>query len=124
MNAPLDTLAIVRDLRKHGFTQEQAEAISDAVRQAAGLPDVSVLATKADIATLKNDIATLGATLDAKITNAVAALDAKITGAVATLDVKITEAKIDTLKWVVGVIVASVGINVGAMIALAKLLGH
>ena len=50
-----DTLAIARQLKGVGIEPEQAEAVADAVRQAAehqGV-DATVLATRADLATLE-----------------------------------------------------------------------
>ena len=50
-----DTLAIARQLKGVGIEPEQAEAVADAVRQAAEHQGVdgTVLATKADLATLE-----------------------------------------------------------------------
>lgn len=45
----LDTLAIARGLQAAGFSDKQAEALAGAVRQAAGMPDISNLATKGDV---------------------------------------------------------------------------
>ena len=50
-----DTLAIARQLKDVGLDPEHAEAVADAVRQAAEHQqlDVAILATKADLATLE-----------------------------------------------------------------------
>jgi hypothetical protein len=45
----IDTLSIARGLRDAGFSQQQAEALASAVRQAAGVPDISHLPTKSDL---------------------------------------------------------------------------
>jgi DNA-binding transcriptional MerR regulator len=45
----LDTLSIARSLRDAGFSEKQAEAVAGAVRQAAGAPDLSPLATKQEL---------------------------------------------------------------------------
>ncbi|HTV44425.1 MAG TPA: hypothetical protein VMF05_03835 [Stellaceae bacterium] len=48
----LDTHELVKDLKASGFTDEQAEAVTRAVRRAQDL-DVSNLATKTDLAELE-----------------------------------------------------------------------
>ncbi|HVY33105.1 MAG TPA: hypothetical protein VG960_01670 [Caulobacteraceae bacterium] len=47
----LDTYALALSYKKVGFTDEQVEAMVDAARKTSGLPDISQLATKADIDT-------------------------------------------------------------------------
>lgn len=56
MIGTLDTHELVKDLKASGFTDEQAEAITRAVRLAREF-DVSNLATKTDIADLRREIA-------------------------------------------------------------------
>ena len=56
MISTLDTHELVKDLKASGFTDEQAEAVTRAVRLAQDL-DVSNLATKTDIADLRREIA-------------------------------------------------------------------
>ncbi len=46
--ATLDTLAIAKQLKAAGFTDDQAEAVSTVVRQARDV-DITSLATKADV---------------------------------------------------------------------------
>jgi hypothetical protein len=60
--ATLDTHRVVKRLRSVGFTDEQAETVTDVLREAqeAALVD---LATKADIAEVKADIEALRAEL-------------------------------------------------------------
>ncbi len=88
----LDTLTIARNLRDAGFTEKQADALAAAVRQASGI-DLSQLATQAD-------------------------LKAEISATKADLKAEISDAKSEILKWVFGMIMGSVLINVGTMIAL------
>jgi hypothetical protein len=99
MNVLLDTLSIARRLREAGFSQQQAEALTDAVRSAAGLPDISHLATKDDLQIAISSLRT-------------------------ELRVAISDAKTEILKWVVGMILGSTLINVSTMIALVKFVGH
>ncbi len=60
--AAFDTLQAARTLQKAGFDQPKAEALAELMRQR----DID-LATKADIAVLKGDIAALEARLEKSI---------------------------------------------------------
>ena len=51
----LDTHEIVKDLKAAGFTDEQAEAVTRAVKKAQDL-DLSNLATKTDLAELRAEL--------------------------------------------------------------------
>jgi hypothetical protein len=80
----LDTHEIVKDLKAAGFTDEQAEAVTRAVKQAQDI-DLSNLATKTDLAELraatKTDFAELRAATKTDL----------------------AELRADLIKWVVGV---------------------
>ena len=71
-----DTLKIAQDLKGAGFTEQQAEALTDAIKAAF----TDTVATKADIqtleTTLKADIQTLETTLKADIQTVDARMDA------------------------------------------------
>lgn len=101
----LDTLDIARTLRKAGFSEAQADAIAGAVRNAAAhaaaaAPDLSVLATKVDLTTEVGKVRT----------------------EIAQVRTEIVEAKNDVLKWIIGLVVGMLAVNIGAMLTLAKLL--
>ncbi|WP_246736261.1 CCDC90 family protein [Enterovirga aerilata] len=53
--AALDTLSLAKRLRAAGFTEDQAEAVTDVVREASAV-HTSSLATKAGLAELKAEI--------------------------------------------------------------------
>jgi len=92
----LDTLRLSRTLRDKGhFTPEQAEALAEALGEAAQ----GDLATKADLAAVKADLAALKAELKADI----------------------AEAKADILKWVVGAIGFQTVVILGAPISLVRI---
>jgi len=97
MNAILfDTLRLSRTLRDKGhFTPEQAEALAEALGDAAQ----GDLATKADLAGVRADLAALKAELEAKI----------------------AEAKADILKWVVGAIGFQTVVILGALVSLVRI---
>ena len=89
-----DTLAIARALTAADFTPAQAEALTDAVRQAAehdaaGV-DVGTLATKDDVAALER-------TMKADLCAEIAALELRL------------------VKWIVGTGVAVAGLVVAAL---------
>ena len=91
-----DTLRLSRTLRDKGhFTPEQAEALAEALGEA-GHGD---LATKADLAALKADIAEVRAELKADI----------------------AEVKADILKWVVGAIGFQTVVILGALVSLVRI---
>lgn len=103
----IDTLKVARRLREAGFTEPQAEAVVDAVREGA---DDAELATKHDLALLESG-------LRAEMREMEQRLIAKIEAASAAL-----------MNRVVGMIFGTVLVNVvtifGAMFAAVKLLSH
>jgi hypothetical protein len=80
----LDTHEIVKDLKAAGFTDEQAEAVTRAVKQAQDI-DLSNLATKTDLAELRHEFK-----LDL----------AELRTATKT---DLAEVRAELIKWVVGV---------------------
>lgn len=57
MTLAFDTLAQAKRMRDAGFTEEQAEALASAMRDASAPPvDATHLATKADLAEMKADL--------------------------------------------------------------------
>ena len=99
----IDTLKVAKRLREAGFSEPQAEAVTAAVQEAT---QAAEFATKADIAEVK-----------AEIREAELRLEAKIEGI-----------KADILNRVFGLILGTLVVNivaiVGAMFAVAKLVGH
>jgi chromosome segregation ATPase len=111
MNAILfDTLRLSRTLRDKGhFTPEQAEALAEALGEAAQ----GDLATKADLAAVKAELAAVKAEL--------AAVKADLAKLEAKLEAKIAEAKADILKWVVGAIGFQTVVILGALVSLVRI---
>jgi len=94
-----DTLRLSRTLREKGhFTSEQAEALAEALGEAAQ----GDLATKADLAVLKADLAEVRVELKADI----------------------TEAKADILKWVVGASSFQTVVILGALVSLVRIFAN
>ena len=98
-----DTLAIARTLTAADFTPAQADAITDAVRQAADAGveavDVETLATKGDIAALEGAMKAIEGTVKAHFATKadLAALELRL------------------IKWIVGTGVAVAGLVVAAL---------
>jgi DNA-binding transcriptional MerR regulator len=143
----IDTLKVAKRLREAGFTEPQAEAVIAAVQDGTEGAD---LATKGDLneartalkveiaelrAELKTEIAELRAELKTEIAELRAELKAEIADlrselrqAELRLEAKIEAIKADILNRIFGLILGTLGVNivaiVGAMFAVAKLVGH
>jgi hypothetical protein len=102
-----DTLRLSRTLRDKGhFSAEQAETLAEALGEAVQ----GDLATKADLAALRADVAALKSELKGDL----AGLESK-------LEARIAEAKADILKWVVGAIGFQTLVILGALVSLARI---
>jgi hypothetical protein len=125
----IDTLQTAKRLREAGFTDPQAEALIATVQQAAAGAD---LATKSDLAELRTkleaDIAALRSEFRGELREVELRLEAKIREAELRLEAKIEAIKSDILNRVFGLILGALVVNivamVGAVFAVAKLLGH
>ena len=110
----IDTLRVAKRLREAGFTEPQAEAVIAAVQEGTEGAD---LATKMDIAELRTE-------LKAGIREAELRLEAKIE----VIRADMAAMKADILNRVFGLILGALVVNilavVGAMFAVAKLVGH
>ena len=101
-----DTLTAARDLEAAGIERRQAEAIAGTVRTAAA--DREALATKADLAELRADLAELETRLTAR-------MDTFATKA----DLAGVRAELGTIRWTVGLIAAflfAIGLRVFGLI--------
>ncbi len=103
----IDTLKVAKRLREAGFTEPQAEAVVAAVQEGTQGAD---LATKADIAELRAEV------------------KAEIREAELRLEAKIEAIKADIMNRVFGLILGALVVNIvaiiGAVFAVAKLVGH
>ena len=108
MNAiAFDTHASFKRLKDAGLNDAQAEAVVEVVSGTADLPDISQLATKADLAVLKADVASVETRLEAKMTG----LEAKMTG----LEARLTALKGELVWWIIGT---------GVVVAMSQTLQH
>jgi DNA-binding transcriptional MerR regulator len=128
----IDTLKVAKRLREAGFTEPQAEAVIAAVQEATEGAD---LATKIDIGNLRTELAAFRSELKAEIADLRSELKAEIADLRSELrqvelrlEAKIEAIKGDILNRVFGLILGTFVVNiiaiVGAIFAVAKLLGH
>ena len=95
------TATAILDLERAGFSREQVEALA---RWHEAGPDLSHLATKADLADLRTEMAELRGDLRREIADVKAELKGDIAAA-----------KLDTIKWIVGVVI---GVGIAQTTAL------
>ena len=107
-----DTHRIVKRLQEVGFSDRQAEAVTDVLSESRGPTlDVATLATKADLAQFatKADLAQFATKADLATTKS-------------ELQTAIAETKTDLLKWMIGTIGFQTVLILGAVVALARAL--
>ena len=106
--ATFDTHELVKDLKAAGFNDDQAEAVTRAVKNAREI-DLSDLAgktdIKAEISTVRADIALLAAKLDNIAVNC-------------ATKAELSDMRNDIIRWVLGLLFAQAAL----IIALLKLL--
>ena len=121
----IDTLKVAKRLRAAGFTEPQAEAVVAAVQEATEGAD---LATKTDIAELRTELKAEIAELRTEFKAEIADLRSELRQAELRLEAKIEAIKADILNRVFGLILGTLVVNivaiVGAVFAVAKLVGH
>jgi DNA anti-recombination protein RmuC len=83
----IDTLKVARRLREAGFTEPQAEAVVEAVRESTEEGDI---ATKHDLRLLSTELRAEIAALRAEMTAEIAALRAEMTAEIAALRAEMT----------------------------------
>jgi hypothetical protein len=96
--AILNTHAVVKKFTQHGFTEEHAELIVDAINDQS-----DQLATKNDLIMLKTE-------LKANITE----IKAELKGDISSLKEEIKEIKIDLLKWMIPFFLTIIGLIITA----------
>ena len=128
----IDTLKVAKRLREAGFTEPQAEAVIAAVQEGT---EGAELATKIDIVELRTEIAALRtefkadiAELRAELKAEIADLRSELRQSGLRLEAKIEAIKADILNRVFGLILGALVVNIiamiGAVFAVAKVLGH
>ena len=117
----IDTLKVARRLRDAGFNEAQAEALVAAVQAGAEGAD---FATRADLAALRGEIATLAAELRAEIAAVRAEVRETEQRVVASIETAKSEMLYRMLQMILGAVLVNFVAMLGVMFAFAKLLGH
>ena len=119
---PFDTHRFVQNLVASGFTEMQAEALAHEQIRLLN----NNLATKSDIEALrlatKADIEALQVSTQSGIEVLRLATKSDIEALRLSTDAKIESAKFETVKWMIGAMVAQSTLIVGLTVALVKLL--
>jgi DNA-binding transcriptional MerR regulator len=120
----LDTLQVVKKLKAAGFSEEQAEAVTQVVRDSQNI-DLSNLATKSDLSSglselrseLKAEIAELRGELKAEIAELRSDTKAEFADVrsesrteFAKIRTEIADTKVEIIKWVIGIGIAQAGL--------------
>ena len=121
----IDTLKVARRLREAGFTEPQAAAVVDAVREGDENSDV---ATTQDMALLRTELRAEMAAFRAEVTAEFAAMRAAAREAEQRLIARMEAIRSELLGKMFSMVVGAVLVNIvamlGAIFAFAKLLGH
>ncbi len=128
-----DTHAAATRFRRAGFTDDQVEALVEITRETTALPDVSTLATKADIAKLemttkaeierlelatKAEIARLELATKAEIARLELATKAEVAQLGSQIDARIANSQVQTLT----IIISANALVVGVITLLSRLI--
>jgi hypothetical protein len=120
-----DTVKVAKRLHETGFTEPQAEAAIAEVQEGTEGPE---LATKIDIAELRTEFKADIAALRAELKAGIADLRGELRQSELRLEARIAAIKADILNRVVGLILGALIVNIiamiGAVFAVAKLVGH
>ena len=121
----IDTLKIAKRLREAGFTDPQAEAVVAAVQEAAEGVD---FATRGDLDQVRSELKAEIAALRSELKADIAALRSELRQVELRLEAKIEALRSDILNRIFGLILGALVVNIvamiGAVFAVAKLLGH
>ena len=106
----MDTHKIVKRLQEAGFSNVQAETVTDVLREGKGAK-LSLIATKADLASLENILKIALGSLEIKLKADLASLESK-------LKADLADVKADMFKWSVPLLLGQAAL----IAALVKLL--
>ncbi len=115
-----DTLKLSRRLEQAGFTRDQAVGAAEALADAIS----GDLATKADIAELRGEIATIGAELRSEIAELRTESRSGVTGVRAEFRSEIAALRTSTAQWIIAAVFVNIATISGAMFAVRQLAAH
>jgi hypothetical protein len=105
-----DTHEAANRFKAAGFTDDQVEALVDVTRRTTALPDISTLATKADLTATRADLTATRAELKAEI----AELRSELRTEIASVKTMIASTQVQTITVILTA--------VAAMLVLSKLI--
>ena len=122
MNAPLfDTHQMVKRLIAAGFSDSQAETVTDVVREARQV-DLDNLATKSDLRDLRAEFKTDLAGLKTELKTDIADVRTELGQLRADLEIRtsklfaaIADSRTETLRWIVGLALTQTGLIVAVL---------
>jgi hypothetical protein len=112
-----DTHKYIKSLQESGFNEKQAEMLIKSLLESRDF-DLSILATREQVAKLDGKIDKVESNLNAKIDKVESNLNAKIDKVESNLEKKIIEVKYDILKWIIPIMLTNVAIMVGIALKL------
>lgn len=111
----LDTHAVARSLADAEFTPAQADAITNAVRLAAEHGDhVTPDQLKAGLAEVRTEIAEVRTEI-AAVRTEIAAVDTRLSTRIAGIRTEIANLETRLIRWMVGTVLAAVGLTFGIL---------
>ena len=112
-----DTHKYIKSLQESGFNEKQAEMLVKSLLESRDF-DLSILATREQVAKLDGKIDKVESNLNAKIDKVESNLNAKIDKVESNLEKKIIEVKYDILKWIIPIKLTNVALMVGIALKL------
>lgn len=121
MNAiPFDTHRVVKRLQQAGFSEPQAETVTDVLREARDT-SMADIATKADLMEVRTELKAETAAVKADVEQLRITLRAEMQAGFSALRADMAKGQADTLKWIFGMVV----VQGGVVFALLRLFpGH
>jgi hypothetical protein len=125
-----DTHKFVRKLREAGFEEKQAEAVSDAFKEAQSEAEISTnhgietheASIKRDIAESENRLEYQIKALEVKLGRDIEVLRAETKQSIAETNARISETKAELIRWVVAVGILQSTVIVGVLLKIAHLI--
>jgi hypothetical protein len=121
----LDTLKVAKRLREAGFSEPQAEAVVAVVQDATGDAE---LATKRDLTDLATELRTELHTVHAALQREMREMELRLEAKIEAMGIKIEAMGATIMNRVFGLILGAILVNivtvVGALFAVAKLVGR
>ena len=112
-----DTHKYIKSLQESGFNEKQAEMLVKSLLESRDF-DLSILATREQVARLDGKIDKIESNLNTKIDKVESNLEQKIIELKSELKESISSIKHDMLKWIVPMMLTIVGIAVGIALKL------